>query len=109
MLILLISGGALSIAGAILHFFPPKKINYWYGYRTSASMRSQERWDFAQKYSARGLVLLGLALMAVSLIDKLFNISLALEIFIALGLLIAGVIGVILRVEKALKERFGNL
>lgn len=71
-------------------------------------MHSQERWDFAQKYSARALAAMGAALMAASLIGKLFNVSLAWEIFISLGLLIAGVIGVILRVEKALKERFGD-
>lgn len=72
-------------------------------------MHSQERWDFAQKYSARSLAVMGATLMAASLTGNLFNISLAWEIFITLGFLIAGIIGVFLRVEKALKERFGGL
>lgn len=29
---------------------PPKNINGFYGYRTPRSMKSQEAWDFAQRY-----------------------------------------------------------
>ena len=29
---------------------PPSKINGWYGYRTSRSMKNQDTWDFAQSY-----------------------------------------------------------
>ena len=27
---------------------PPRKVNGWFGYRTSQSMRNQDTWDFAQ-------------------------------------------------------------
>ncbi|WP_435577458.1 SdpI family protein [Gilvibacter sp.] len=36
--------------------YPPKKINSLYGYRTNKSMKSQEAWDFANRYSS-GLML----------------------------------------------------
>ena len=42
----------------IIYFlYPPKKINYLYGYRTKQSMLNNETWTFANKYAAK---LLGL-------------------------------------------------
>ena len=32
---------------------PPKKVNGWYGYRTSRSMKNQDTWDFAQRYMGK--------------------------------------------------------
>ena len=55
-LILTLGGLIFLIAGYIQHRFPPKKINHLYGYRTSASMKSQESWDFAQEYSAKKVI-----------------------------------------------------
>ncbi len=36
--------------------FPPKKINYLYGYRTRRSMANQEIWKVANEYSAKMMV-----------------------------------------------------
>lgn len=57
------SGIIFTIAGFILYKFPPKKINHLYGYRTRTSMQSQERWDFAQKYSAKKMMQGGIILI----------------------------------------------
>lgn len=51
----------IAIGGAILRFFPPKKINSFYGYRTPRSMKNQENWDFAQKYAGQLMLSWGLA------------------------------------------------
>ena len=41
----------------IIYFlYPPKKINYLYGYRTKQSMRNNETWTFANKYAAKLLI-----------------------------------------------------
>ncbi len=40
--------------------YPPKKINSLYGYRTKNSMKSQQHWDFAQRYSSIKMNALGL-------------------------------------------------
>ena len=37
------------VFGAVFLKKPPKKINGWYGYRTSRSMASQAAWDFAHR------------------------------------------------------------
>lgn len=35
----------------IFRRFPPGKVNHFYGYRTRKSMRNQDTWEEAQKYS----------------------------------------------------------
>ncbi|MDY0780513.1 SdpI family protein [Tenacibaculum sp. IB213877] len=39
--------GLLFIFSLIFYFFPPKKINYLYGYRTSRTMKNEDIWKFA--------------------------------------------------------------
>ena len=55
------------IASVIMYFYPPKKLNAWIGYRTAASLRSQERWDFAQKFSATVRIKASFIMIAISL------------------------------------------
>jgi uncharacterized membrane protein len=43
--------------------FPPKKINSFYGYRTKNSMKNQENWDFAHRYSGKMMTTLFLILL----------------------------------------------
>ena len=50
---------ALVAVAAAFWIWPPKKINMTYGYRTTRSMKSQSAWDFAQKYSAKWMTVLG--------------------------------------------------
>ncbi|CAL2062654.1 SdpI family protein [Tenacibaculum sp. 190524A05c] len=39
--------GLLFLFSVIFYFYPPKKINGLYGYRTPRSMANQDVWDFA--------------------------------------------------------------
>ncbi|WP_435254029.1 SdpI family protein [Tenacibaculum sp. A30] len=56
--------GVLFLFSIIFHFFPPKKINAIYGYRTNKTMKNDTIWQFANtfftkefmKYSAISLV-----------------------------------------------------
>ncbi len=52
----IVSGSLALIAGLILKNNAPKKINWWYGYRTKRSMKNQEQWDFAQKLGAKNMI-----------------------------------------------------
>ena len=54
---LLLVGIVFILAGSIMYVFPPKKINSFYGYRTASSMQSQQKWNFAQTYSAKLTIL----------------------------------------------------
>ena len=40
------------IVGLVSYYFPPKKINDLYGYRTLSSKKNQQTWDAANRFSA---------------------------------------------------------
>lgn len=42
--------GLLFLLSVIFYFFPPKKINALYGYRTNKSMLNEDIWQFANTY-----------------------------------------------------------
>lgn len=105
-LIPLISGPIFMIAGYLLLKKPPKRINTLYGYRTSNSMKSQERWDFAQNYSAKELMNLGFFLFLTSFIGKFVEMDSNTKLIAGLAMILAMVVVLFFRVERAIKEEF---
>lgn len=65
---LLILGSIFTFIGVIFKVFPPKKINYIYGYRTRLSMKNQETWEEAQRFSAYSMIILGVISVILGLI-----------------------------------------
>lgn len=102
------SGLIFMLAGFVMLKFPPKKINSLYGYRTSSSMKNQERWNFSQKYSALEMIKLAVILSLTSVIGIIYSPEGELGIFLGLGLMILMVVVLLIRVEKAIKNKFGN-
>ncbi|TXF75086.1 SdpI family protein [Chryseobacterium sp.] len=102
------TGFLFFIAGIVMFKFPPKKINSIYGYRTLNSMKSQERWDFAQKYSAKELMKLGILLLALCLLAVFTKFNYSVNLITGLLLLILTVVILLIRVERAINARFGN-
>lgn len=100
----IITGTILLVAGVVMYQFPPKKVNIFYGYRTMNSMKSQERWDFSQRYSAKELMKFGVILFAVSFLG-LFDIS---EVIVN-RIVILFVFLLIITTEIALRKRFANI
>ncbi len=96
------------IAGFVMYYFPLKKINYLYGYRTNSSMKSEERWDFAQKYSSIQMIKLALLMFVISLIFSFFKISENQNFIIGLIVLLSAVVYMFYKVEKAIKVNFPN-
>lgn len=94
------------LAGLITLKFPPKKINALYGYRTSNSMKNQDRWKFAQNYSSKEMIKLGFILMLTTIIGFITNFDSLTNMFIGLGLMILTVIVLLIRVENAIKKKF---
>ena len=100
----IITGTILLVAGAVMYRFPPKKVNIIYGYRTMSSMKSQERWDFSQRYSAKELMKFGVVLFAFSF-SGLFDISEG----IINGIVVLFVFLPIITTEIALRKRFAKI
>lgn len=107
-LILLLSGLIFFIVGIIFQKYPPKKMNWIYGYRTPSSMKSQERWDFAQRYSANELKRGGVFMLLISFIGLFINVDEAVGVVIGLGILILISIYLIIKTETAIRSKFNH-
>ena len=51
MYLAIILGCVFILIGFRMFGFPPKKINAWWGYRSKASIVSQKKWDFANRFA----------------------------------------------------------
>ena len=91
-------------AGFIMWKFPPKQINFLYGYRTSRSMKNQESWDFAQKYAAKEMMKTGLVLAASGLLAFIFDFGSSVNLLVGCMLVFLAVVILVIRVEKAIKN-----
>ncbi len=60
--------GVLFFFSILFYFFPPKKINALYGYRTNKSMLNEEIWHFANTFFIKAL----LKYAAISFVAALF-------------------------------------
>lgn len=108
LIVLGITGVLTVIFGFIFLKYPPKRINWFYGYRTSGSMKSQKRWDFAQKYSARGMIQAGFLMIPAGLLGGWLPLKPVVAAFLSIPVILAFYGVLIYRTEKALKEKFGK-
>lgn len=99
-----LTGGILLVAGCIQYFFPPKKINGLYGYRTANSMQSERHWKIAQVFSAKQLILLGTILLLLSPIGYLLTLKEEQLVFFFMTIMIIGVVVLLIRTERFLKN-----
>ena len=70
---LFLFGPFILLIGLITRYFPPKKPNDLYGYRTKRSMKNQDTWDFANRYSSYSFIISGLAMTLVSILTQNMN------------------------------------
>jgi uncharacterized membrane protein len=69
----MIIGTAVFFTVALLfYFFPPKKINSFYGYRTFASKRNQKNWDTANKVSSRALLIVSSIMLVEAIVFSVY-------------------------------------
>ncbi|SFO15488.1 SdpI/YhfL protein family protein [Paenimyroides ummariense] len=101
---LLCVGIVFILAGSVMYIFPPKKINGLYGYRTQTSMQSQQKWNFAQTYSAKIMMLTGLIFTLIAPSKGLFKTNDSIDLAIGMFCMIVGSILMIVVVEKALRK-----
>jgi uncharacterized membrane protein len=100
---LFIVGFVFSLAAFITLKFPPKKINSIYGYRTSRSMKNQENWDLAQRFSSQLMLKQGLILLATAILLEVLPIPMEVATLISMLLLVTSVIILFVQTEKRLK------
>jgi uncharacterized membrane protein len=104
------------ITGIIMMYFPPKKINGLYGYRTSSSMKNQQSWDEANRFSAIYMAKAGLVTIAVgiaiagllTIIHTQEDLSELINIMFMLFSGIGPAVLMIVATEKHLTKTFGE-
>jgi uncharacterized membrane protein len=102
------TGLSITVMGIIMLKFPPKEINNLYGYRTKKSVQSQERWDFAQVYSAKELVKMGIVITLAALTGVLLPLSHELGAGITITLLFSLFIIIFIKAEKSINKKFST-
>ena len=85
---------------------PPKKINKVYGYRTPASMRTQETWDFANEYSTDWMIKLMWVLVVFIQLPSYFLFESSISIMLSVGAMLIFLFVPILMTEQRLKQMF---
>ena len=92
-----------------MYYLPPTKINSLYGYRTPASMKTQERWDFAQRYSTLQMLKGSIALIVVSLVGWVIPAGTAAKVSVGIVLIVLMVLYLFISTERAIKKRFNEM
>ena len=105
-MILLSTGIVLWIIFFLISKNQPKKINNIYGYRTKQSMKSQERWDFAQLYSTRLMIRSSILMCLVSLFFQYSDFGHGWDITLSSMVLLLLIFAPIYFTERALRQNF---
>ncbi|MFN4233754.1 MAG: SdpI family protein [Bacteroidia bacterium] len=63
------------LAGIITLLYPPKDINYLYGYRTSRSMKSKDAWKASNSFASKLMILAGIDLLILGVILYLIGVN----------------------------------
>lgn len=102
----LYTGVVFAALGSLLYYSPPSEINGLIGYRTKRSMKSQERWDFSQKYSSKIMGFCGLGLIVLSLLSYFIPVDIGVKQIGGVSLLLLSAVYMIVRTEMALSKKF---
>ncbi|HEX8269264.1 MAG TPA: SdpI family protein [Flavobacterium sp.] len=100
----LLVGSIFIVSGIVMRIFPPKQINNFYGYRTITSMRSEERWHYAQKFSSLQMIIAGCALLALSTLGLVLQSE--IKISVGVVLIVLAIIYLFITTETELKRKF---
>ncbi len=92
---------------------PPKKINWFFGYRTQSSMKSNKAWEFTQKRSSKLLFFSGLTVLPISIIPMLFALNKTENFINNIGCIVVlfqlfPFIFIIISTQLALKKNFDS-
>lgn len=103
----LLCGVIFLLAAGVMYSFPPKKINPLYGYRTIRSMKSQESWDFAQRYSTIQMAKAAIFMIVISFTGYFFPADqVVLHLIAGMTIMIIAVVYMLVTTERELKKRF---
>tara|TARA_B100001093_G_scaffold165709_1_gene158269 strand:- start:3063 stop:3395 length:333 start_codon:yes stop_codon:yes gene_type:complete len=98
-LILVVSGIIFRLAAFLHKRFPPKQINFFYGYRTRSSMKNIESWNFAQSLTSRKMKNMSFCLIGLGLIMSFVKLEMLLSLWIGTTIVISMVVLMIFKLK----------
>jgi uncharacterized membrane protein len=102
-------GLILLVIGVFLKIFPPKKMNYFYGNRSSIALKNQDAWDEAQRFSAFTKIISGLSMFVSGLVVyQVFNITDKSNRFLIIIIVAICAIGMVVADESHLTKIFNR-
>jgi len=101
----LLIGPLMLVISLIYYFFPPKKINPYYGHRTKRSMKNDDTWREANHRSAKIFIWISFLTIITQTVGLIMNFNgiLSSSIVLILGILLG-----VLVVENKLKTIFDD-
>ncbi|WKD85527.1 hypothetical protein KCTC32516_00868 [Polaribacter huanghezhanensis] len=96
--------GLLLFFSIVFYFFPPKKINNFYGYRTNKSMKNEEIWHFTNTFFNKTLLKYAAISFALSVLFVfLFSVEITWQpmVFLLLTLAVS-----VIKTEQILAKNF---
>ena len=97
--------GLLFALSIIFYFFPPKKINALYGYRTNKSMLNDDIWKFANQFFTKQL----LVYTAISFVAALLFIYFSPKIsWQPMTLMVLSLAVSVIKTEQTLSKNFDD-
>ena len=96
----------LLIISAVFRIFPPKKINRFYGYRTKSSMKNQDAWDEANRFSANLMLIGSITYFFFIMLCNIFIQGREMQTWVSVAYLFCLIFGVIFITEWRLKKLF---
>ena len=97
--------GLMFLISIIFYFFPPKKINSLYGYRTHRTMANNDIWNFANTLFNKNLLVYAGLSFAASMILAFINPDL-MDSWFPMAFLFFTLFICILSTEKELNKHF---
>ncbi len=91
------------IAGVLFYIYPPNYIYKLYGYKTKSSRKNKARWDFAQKYSAKLILRIGLINGAIAIVSSPISINHQISLILGLAAILISLIVLYFKTEWAIK------
>lgn len=97
--------GLLFLLSVIFYFFPPKKINSFYGYRTGKSMKNQDIWDFANSFFLKQFLLYSAISLVAVLVLTFINPSITWQ---PMAIMLLSLAVSVIKTEQALNNNFDS-
>lgn len=99
--------GLIFLLSIIFYFFPPKKINNLYGYRTHRSMLNLDIWKFSNTIFTQTLLMYSCIAFVAAILLVYLNPQ-QMQSWIPMGLLLLTLLVSIIKTEQSISKKFNK-